>query len=450
MFWARFVEDKGYKDGLFRLPLDVGYAYMEWMNYVFMFLNKLRKHPFLFNFFSFNLSSLLIKILNLILFIFLVRYLTPSDYGIYTLVWAHITLLSPLMDFGTTSYGIIHLTPEKKEEFFPVFSLRFTLSIIVFLLTLISGVLIFYGKGQIPGFIILISFVIFSNMISGSYLIWTAVIQKAYRSSLVSMVFNSILTIVLVYVLIRFKSLSTVFYSIFILYAVYTITTFFLLAKQVGGRLRFRFNIKKWIAIVKQSYIFVLIGFFAGLYFKTDIYLLQFLKSEREVGIYSAGYKFFEALLFIVLSYNVSVTPIFRTLLKKGKKLLIQKMKKDIALLFILGMTVSLAAYFLFPAFLSLIVKKSYLPSGSVLQIVIFALPCILVSSVFSNALYVMKKAFLVIYVYIFQIVFNIGLNIIFIPRYSYIASSYITVISEMLNTFILCIIFYKVYRKTI
>lgn len=36
MFWARFVEDKGYKDGLFRIPLDLGFAYMEFMTYFLM------------------------------------------------------------------------------------------------------------------------------------------------------------------------------------------------------------------------------------------------------------------------------------------------------------------------------------------------------------------------------------------------------------------------------
>jgi len=36
MFWARFIKDKGYKDGLFRLPLDIGFAYMEFLTYFTM------------------------------------------------------------------------------------------------------------------------------------------------------------------------------------------------------------------------------------------------------------------------------------------------------------------------------------------------------------------------------------------------------------------------------
>jgi len=43
MFWARFVEDKGYKDGFFRIPLDAGFAYMEFLTYFSMlFLKKNR------------------------------------------------------------------------------------------------------------------------------------------------------------------------------------------------------------------------------------------------------------------------------------------------------------------------------------------------------------------------------------------------------------------------
>lgn len=33
MFWARFIKDKGYKDGFFRIPLDLGFAYMEFLTY---------------------------------------------------------------------------------------------------------------------------------------------------------------------------------------------------------------------------------------------------------------------------------------------------------------------------------------------------------------------------------------------------------------------------------
>ena len=36
MFYASFINDKGYKDGLFRIPLDLGFAYMEFLTYIIL------------------------------------------------------------------------------------------------------------------------------------------------------------------------------------------------------------------------------------------------------------------------------------------------------------------------------------------------------------------------------------------------------------------------------
>ena len=43
MFWARFIEDRGYKDGIFRIPLDVGFAYMELLTYILLWFYNLRR-----------------------------------------------------------------------------------------------------------------------------------------------------------------------------------------------------------------------------------------------------------------------------------------------------------------------------------------------------------------------------------------------------------------------
>ncbi|MDO8610674.1 MAG: glycosyltransferase family 2 protein [bacterium] len=40
MFYARFVHDKGYKDGLIRIPLDFGFAYMEFVSYLYIYFNQ--------------------------------------------------------------------------------------------------------------------------------------------------------------------------------------------------------------------------------------------------------------------------------------------------------------------------------------------------------------------------------------------------------------------------
>jgi GT2 family glycosyltransferase len=94
------------------------------------------KRPFYLNFFSLNFSSIVNKILHFLLFLILIRTFRPEEYAVYTLAWTHIGLLSPLLDFGTTSYGLINLPGEKDKHRSTLFSFRLVLSIITFVLTL--------------------------------------------------------------------------------------------------------------------------------------------------------------------------------------------------------------------------------------------------------------------------------------------------------------------------
>ena len=43
MFYARFIEDKGYKDGFWRIPLDLGFAYMEFLTYFLLGVKNIIK-----------------------------------------------------------------------------------------------------------------------------------------------------------------------------------------------------------------------------------------------------------------------------------------------------------------------------------------------------------------------------------------------------------------------
>ena len=409
--------------------------------------NDKKNSGFLVNFFSLNFSSLLNKILNFILFIFMLRYLDPKNYGIYTLVWAQISLFSPIVDLGTTSYGIVNLPSENKAKFVSLFNLRLFVSLIVFLLTVLTGYIMFKGNYQFVKYILLTSFIIFSNMLSGSYLIKNAVEGKLINSSVVSVLFNFVLIFALSISLVIFRSLPLIFILIFIFYNLYSFLNYFLIRKNFKQFL-FTIDLPQWKRFLAKSYIYILISFFAGIYFKIDIFLLQFFKGERAVGVYSAGYKFFEALIFLAASYNISRTPMFAKIIKKGLNFLTKTMKKDILFLGTGGFAIAGLFYFLSPLILPIFLKAKFQPSITVLRLVIFALPFILISSVFLNALYVLKKAYLVFLVFVSQSIINVLLNLIFIPRYSYMASSYITVISEMVNTLLLILLFFRIKKN--
>ncbi|MFA6016547.1 MAG: oligosaccharide flippase family protein [Patescibacteria group bacterium] len=395
---------------------------------------EIKKRPFYLNFFSLNISSIVNKILHFVLFLILINYFKPEEYGVYTLAWTQVGLLLPLLDFGTTSYGLVHINDSVDKKIRELFSLRFYLSLITFILTIILAVLFHYPASiLIP--IILISFVIFANMLSGTYLILTSIKQKSYLASIVSMIFQVCLVLLLIAGVLITKQLMTVFVITFVLYNLYSLVNFLLVRKEVGG-LSLKIDLKQWSIIIKKSFIFLLISLLAGFYSKVDVLILNFIKGKQAVGIYSAGYRFLDALMFIVTAYNVSSMPLFSKLAKEKKRdIFINKIKKDVVLVFLIGMFIALGFYFLGPVILPILYKSTYSQSIKVLQIIIFALPLILLTSVFLNSIYALNKAKTVIYIFLFQLIFNIALNILFIPRFSFFASAYITVGGELLNT---------------
>jgi len=404
------------------------------------------KSKFLLNFVSLNTSSFITKLLNFILFFFLIRILDPASYGTYTLIWAHITLLAPLLDLGTTSYGLVYLARATRDKINALFSLRVVLSVVVYFLTILLAY-VFHYNTQTLTYIWFISLVIFSNMASGTFLIIAASRGKSYLTSVFSVLFNTVLIGTLIAVLMSTKSLyllivvTSVFY---LMYAAFNIV----LLNRIGQVSQIVFDYKSWREIITKSYVFVLIGFLGGLYFKMDVFLLNQIKGAREVGIYSSGYKFYEALMFIAASYNIAATPGLAHKAREGVHTLVKRMQKDILFLMGIGISIVLLTYFIGPIVLPYVFKGEYLRAIPVLKIIILAFPLVLVSSLLLNVLYVLERAHIVVWVYLLQVVFNFVLNIFFIPQFSILASSWITVASEVLNVILLMYFVYQVIHK--
>jgi O-antigen/teichoic acid export membrane protein len=394
------------------------------------------KPNFLLNFISLNTVSLIIKALNFLLFLFLVQTLSIRDYGVYVLVWSQVNLFTPLLDFGTTSYGLIYLNKDNKEHLYSLLSLRFIIALGIFIIVILSGFL--YKQNVIPIYIFLTAFAVFGNALYGSHVILTSLEQKPVQSSVFSLLFSIVLIVTSIISLLLTKSLTVLFVVISVMYIFNTVVSW-LLIRRIIPEFTLVFDLTIWKKIISSSYVFVLISFFLGIYFKIDVFLLNFLQSEKEVGIYSAGYKFFEAFLFLIASYNLSATPLLAKYFKENKVEFYKKIGSDVLLLMIFGILVAVCIFMISPMLLPLVIKNNVLQIVKVLQIVIFSLPCMLFATVFTNILYIYKKSYIIIFVFLVQIIINTALNLVFIPKYSYVASSYITLLSEILNA---CLIF--------
>ncbi|MFZ6034928.1 MAG: oligosaccharide flippase family protein [Patescibacteria group bacterium] len=408
---------------------------------------EVAKRPFYLNFFSLNFASIINKILHFILFLVLIRMFKPQEYAVYTLAWTHIGLLSPILDFGTTSYGLINLPGEKQKHMSQLFSFRAVLSLVTFALT-IGLAFVFHYPIEVLTAIVLTSVAIFSNMISGTFLIFASIINKSYLTSVVSTIFQVISVAALIATIFISRSLMNIFIAIFILYLGYGLVNFFLVQKQMG-KIIFEIDLPAWLKIAKKSVVYLVISLMAGFYSKADVIILNYLRGAKEVGIYSAGYRFLDAMMFMLVAYNVSAIPMFSSLVKENKtQLFLSKIKKDVLLVGTIGLFTALGFFFFSPVVLPVLMKGDYGSSIQVLRIIIFALPLLLLTSVFLGGLYALGRTNQIILLFFGQVVYNVIANFLIIPRYGYVGSAWITVIGEFINTAITFTILYKAINE--
>ena len=394
--------------------------------------------PFLRDFFSLNFSTLVNKLFHFLLFLFLIRHLNPSEYGIYTLIWAYLGFFNPFTDLGTTNYALVFLPKAKTEDYHKLITFRIIIGLLVFIIFNLST-FVFFKENQLRLFTFFVSLTIFSNVWSGTYLIINSIKQKVILSSLLSTLFNIFFVLLIIIFHLNFKTLFSIFLAIGLSFFLYWLVSIYLVNREIG-QLNFLFDYQFFLKVLKKSFLFVLISFFASLRYRIDIFLLNHFFSTRVVGIYSAGYKFLDALILVAGSYNIVAQPIFSRL-SFDKNALVKKIKKDIILLMGISLIVSSLFYLTGRFFLSFVYTIKYYQGIDIARFLVLSLPFIYLNSIFYNTLYSLNKIDKVLYTFIIQALTAFVLNYLLIPKLSYYAPVIATLTTEILSLLILILL---------
>ncbi len=159
------------------------------------------------------------------------------------------------------------------------------------------------------------------------------------------------------------------------------------------------------------------------LYFRADSFMIAYFKPISDVGVYNVAYSVFQSALvlptFIMNAYYPMMLKTFH-----GIKWM---------LLSLLGISIfATAATFAFaPVVIQILTGGGFTGSTSSLQILSLGFPAYFVSALLMWILVATGRYKSMLFLYASGLVLNLILNYIFIPSYSFIAASWITVVSE-------------------
>ncbi len=138
------------------------------------------------------------------------------------------------------------------------------------------------------------------------------------------------------------------------------------------------------------------------------------------------------ALMFLPSVYATAILPVFSKFFVTSKDSLKFGYSNSFRYLTILGLPIAVGTTFLANDIILFLYKSAFAPSILILQILIWAIPIIFLNYVLGSSIISIDKQRETVKVLFFAMALNIVLNLIFIPHYSYIAASIITVLTEL------------------
>ncbi len=377
------------------------------------------------------------------------RYLGPDAYGILSFALAFTVIFGIMADLGLSQFMVREISRNKNlasKYLGNALILKLIASILTFALVVIVINLLNYPKTT-TNVVYLIALYILINSFSQ---IFNAIFQSYEKMEYLAIatVINGILLLSLALIGIKYN-MDVTFFALAYLIASVMIFLYNLvicLFKFVVPKLEL--DITFWKLMLSESLFFVLALAFTEIYFNIDSVMLSFMIGNQAVGYYNAAYKLIFILLFIPSAVIVSIFPVMSKRYESAKSQLKEEYDKLFRYLFILALFMFIFGFLFADKIIIIIYGNAFLPAIIALQILIFVLPIIFITILFGNLLGAINKQRFVALITLICAIFNVILNLILIPKFSYYGASVATVLTEMVLFVFMFIYISKFFHK--
>lgn len=373
--------------------------------------------------------------------VLIAEHLGTSNLGIYVTIVAFVGFFSTLADLGVNLILVRDIAQNEAErvritgEFFG-FRLTFSL-IIMALAPLVAALIPQYGELIVKGVVIAVitQFLLLINQLFISLLQTQLLLDRGVLAELV----NRLVTLTLIVTVIhRGLTGDDFFYAILyisLIGAVVNTAITYLFARRLWP-ITLHLNPATWkrtLLVVAPIGAFTFLGM---VHFKADTIILSLLKPPHDVGVYGYAYKIGEILFTFPTMFMGAVFPRLSQLLHSDRAKFNQFAQTSFDVLLI-GTIPFLSFVFIMAKYFTLLLSRgSYsdgIQAGYSLEILTVAMMAWFIGTFFIHLLIIANGYRGLIRNLSLAVVVNIGLNLYFIPRYSYLGAATTTVLTEAL-----------------
>ncbi len=368
-----------------------------------------------------------------ILIILAFRILGPSLQGSFSLAMNFILIFSFIPDFGLTAVLIREIVKnqENKKKIFANALLGVIFLILISLLIINLSKNYFIKDRLALSLILILSiFLIFDTLREFLYSLFRA--QEKMELQAFSHLFTNFLLLIfgIVFLQINPQPINLAYAYLLASFCGFVFTTL-LLKKEIFYNY-FKFLETKFVFnLLNKSWPIGLANFLFLVLTYIDSLIISWFHSSQDVGLYSSVVKLTEFLYFFPASLAMSIFPIVS---QKEVKELAKTIKFGFEFALLISLPLFVGILVLAKEIILFLFGNKYLPAFFALQLISFSLPLNFLLLILIDVLIALDKRKELLF-YDFLVVFlNAFLNILFVPKYTYFASSLITSLSSLFS----------------
>ena len=405
----------------------------------------MRKQRIIRNTFALFLGSGIGNLLSFFLMIFIARSLGDVGVGQYSFIFAFGSLIILLGNPGL-EYLIVKEVPGNKG-LLPTYagnilSLKIILAVLAVSVTVVLSLLV--NKPQVVIYSLLIVCIIYGLNVVGST--FSSILHAKERMDLTSLAQVAERSIALgLGVIVLYKTRSVLYLVLVLLVsrAVREVLCFYFSNRYFTPALRRDWRI--WKELFIKSLPFSLSIFFLYIYYRIDTVMLSLMINDQVTGWYNAAYRLVDVVNYIPFLVVTAILPPMARSSKKDKELLKDLFNRSLRYLIILAAPIGLGTYLLAPRIIQFVYGEGFSNAAFALRILIWAEVFVFVNYLGGQLLNVIDKQKAYTMIIGITAGVNILLNVILIPKYTYIGASVATLLCEVL----VFVLVYHIIRKS-
>lgn len=330
---------------------------------------------------------------------------------------------------------------DEKEILGNVFSIRVAASLLIVVLALILSRFLPYSSSVKTGIIISAVAYIFSS----AYSVLIGLFQKRLAMDKVAIgeLVGKIFQVAAIIVAVKY---DLGFLAIIWTLLLNMIVSFLIVFGWSRVYLKFRPLFQKDVSkkFLMESYPVGISAIIVFAYFKLDTILLSILKTNADVGIYNAAYKVLENISFFPAMFVGLVMPIMSRYIFHEREKFEIVADKTFKVFLVLTVPLFIGTVFLASGIIRLIGGVGFADSVPVLRLLAAAMVFIFFGNFFTNVIIAGSLQKKLMGILLFCAIFNVSLNLILIPRFSYIGAAITSSLTEGLVVALSCFVAWK------